>query len=214
VPEIAACVAELAAARVPVVTLVTDLPGTRRLAYVGMDNRAAGETAAYLLAAWHGGRPGTVLVTLSSSRFQGEEERLAGFRRALRAAAPALRIAEVSEGRGIDRATGELVGAALAADAGIGAVYSIGGGNAAIVAAFDRAERDCAVFIGHDLDGDNLRLLRGGRIGAVLHHDLRQDMRRACQHIMAAHGALPAGTAGAALSAVQVVTPFNIPAGL
>ena len=34
-------------------------------------------------------------------------------------------------------------------------------------------------------------LLRGGRISAVLHHDLRQDVRQACSAIMQAHKALP-----------------------
>ena len=47
-----------------VVTLVTDVPHSRRAAYVGIDNRAAGATAAYLVTRWAGGT-GTVLVTLS-----------------------------------------------------------------------------------------------------------------------------------------------------
>ena len=60
-------------------TLVTDLPGSQRLAYVGMDNRAAGATAAYLMGQWLGDRPGDVLVTLSRGFFRGEEEREMGF---------------------------------------------------------------------------------------------------------------------------------------
>jgi LacI family transcriptional regulator len=36
--------------------------------------------------------------------------------------------------------------------------------------------RACAVFVAHDLD-DDMRLLRAGRLSAVLHHDLNQDMR-------------------------------------
>ena len=43
-------------------------------------------------------------------------------------------------------------------------------------------------ILGHDLDADNLALLRAARISAVLHHDLRSDARSACQHIMRAHG--------------------------
>ena len=38
-------------------TLVTDVPNSARLAYVGIDNRAAGETAAYLIGGWLGGEP-------------------------------------------------------------------------------------------------------------------------------------------------------------
>ena len=68
-------------------------------------------------------------------------------------------------------------------------------------------------FIAHDLDGDNLALLRQRRISAVLHHDLRGDLRRACRLVMQAHGALP-GAPASRPSQVQVVTPYNEPATL
>ncbi len=217
-PPVAAAVARLAAAGIPVVTLVTDLPDSARSSYVGMDNRAAGETAAYLIGQWMGGarKRQQVLVTLSSNRFHGEEEREIGFRRALRERHRHLSIVEVSEGHGIDGATGALVRQALAGHPGIAAVYSIGGGNAAIVQAFAQAGRRCQVFIGHDLDADNLALLQSGAIQAVLHHDLGQDMRRACQDILRARGALPplapSHARAGSLSAIQVVTPWNLPA--
>lgn len=212
VPPVAEAVNRLAAAGIPVVTLVTDLPGSARRSYVGMDNRAAGETAAYLIGQWLGSRKKLqVLVTLSSNRFHGEEEREIGFRRALRERHRHLSVVEVSEGNGIDGATGALVRDALAAHPGIAAVYSIGGGNAAIVRAFGQAGRRCQVFIGHDLDADNVALLKAGAIHAVLHHDLGQDMRRACQEVLRAQGALPALARPASLSAIQVVTPWNLP---
>ena len=211
-PPISAAVARLTEANIPVVTLVTDLPGSRRSTYVGMDNRAAGETAAYLIGQWLGSARQKVLVTLSSNRYHGEEEREVGFRRALRERHRNLGIVEVSEGHGIDGATGPQVAQALLEHPGIAGVYSIGGGNAAIVEAFAQAGRRCKVFIGHDLDADNLALLRAGAIQAVLHHDLGQDMRRACQDILRALGALPPLKQGQSLSAIQIVTPWNLPA--
>ena len=215
-PPVAEAVNRLAAAGIPVVTLVTDLPASVRRGYVGMDNRAAGETAACLIGQWLGAgqraRKQQVLVTLSSNRFHGEEEREIGFRRALRERHRHLSIVEVSEGHGIDGATGALVREALAGHPGIAAVYSIGGGNAAIVQAFAQAGRPCQVFIGHDLDADNVALLKSGAIQAVLHHDLGQDMRRACQEILRAQGALPALAQVPPLSAIQIVTPWNLPA--
>lgn len=75
--------------------------------------------------------------------------------------------------------------------------------------AFAEAGRPAPLLVAHDLDEDNLRLLRGGQIAAVLHHDLRLDMRRAAQVIMSARYRLPDFTV--APSPVQVVTPFNIP---
>jgi len=38
--------------------------------------------------------------------------------------------------------------------------------------------KQCRVFIAHDLDADNRRLLREGRISVVLHNDLRIDATR------------------------------------
>jgi LacI family transcriptional regulator len=207
--EMNEAVARLAGRGIPVVTLVTDLPRSPRSAYVGIDNRAAGATAAYLITQWLGRRPGAVLITLSRSFFRGEEEREMGFRSALRSMRPERRIIDVTDTDGLDATIRGLVLAALKTEAAVPAVYSIGGGNTAILDAFAKAGRPAPLFIAHDLDEDNTRLLRGGRIAAVLHHDLRLDMRRASQVIMSVGNRLPDFTVTA--SAIQVVTPFNIP---
>jgi LacI family transcriptional regulator len=209
VPELTDAVSRLAGKGIPVVTLVTDLPASERVGYVGIDNRAAGATAAYLIAQWLRDRPGSVLVTLSSEFFRGEEEREMGFRAALRRLGPRP-VLEIPDSDGLDATVGALVRDALAADPDVCAVYSIGGGNLATVEAFETAGRPCAVFIAHDLDADNTRLLRDGRISAVLHHDLRTDVRHACQLVMQAQGALP-GRLRPPPSTIQVITPHNLP---
>ncbi len=210
-PEVVSACWRLRAAGILVVTLVTDLPGGQRLAYVGMDNRAAGATAAYLMGRWLGDRPGNVLVTLSRGFFRGEEEREVGFRNAMRSQQPDRSLVEIDNSDGLDETMRGLVLSALDADRRIAAVYSIGGGNIAIVDAFATKRRTCAVFIAHDLDQDNTQLLRDGRISAVLHHDLNQDMRRACHVIMQAHKALPGGIYPWP-SNIDVITPYNMPA--
>jgi LacI family transcriptional regulator len=200
VPEITAAVGRL----------VTDLPASARLAYVGIDNRAAGATAAYLMGQWLGDRPGNVLTSLSSGFFRNEEEREMGFRSTMRARYPDRALVEITEGHGLDATQYELVRAALKRDPDIRAVYSIGGGNIATLRAFADLGRECAVFVAHDLDHDNTRLLHEQQLSAVLHHDLRQDVREACRIVMRAHDALP--PAGPTLpSAIQVVTPYNMP---
>ncbi|MBQ0825895.1 LacI family DNA-binding transcriptional regulator [Streptomyces tagetis] len=210
VPEVADAVGRLTAAGVPVVTLATDLPASTRLAYVGIDNRAAGATAAYLVGQWLGERPGHVLTSLSSGFFRNEEEREMGFRAVMRAHHPERALVEIAEGQGLDATQYDLVRSALERDPEIRAVYSMGGGNIATLRAFADLGRPCAVFVAHDLDQDNTRLLREHRLSAVLHHDLRHDLREACHTVMRAHDALPpAGPAPA--SAIQVVTPHNLP---
>ncbi len=211
VPEIVTACWRLRAAGIPVVTLVTDLPTSQRLAYVGMDNRAAGTTAAYLINQWLGDRTGAILVTLSRGSFRGEEDREVGFRNAMRTRQPDRSLIEIDNSDGLDQTMRGLVLAALDTDPQINAVYSIGGGNNAIVDAFAARRRTCAVFIAHDLDQDNTQLLRDGHISAVLHHDLNQDMRRACHTIMQAHKALPGGIYTWP-SNIHVITPDNMPA--
>ncbi|GAA5652332.1 hypothetical protein Gobs01_03737 [Geodermatophilus obscurus DSM 43160] len=212
-PLVVAAVERLAEAGIPVVTLVTDLPTSRRVAYVGLDNRAAGATASYLLDQWLGEDGGAVLVTRGTGSFRGEDDREMGFRATLRRVRPGRRQVDLVDATGDDDVLRGLVRDALAADPGIAAVYSMyaAGGNDATVAAFADAGRTCRAFVAHDLDAENLALLRAGRLSAVLHHDLALDLRRACHVVMQAHGALP-GTPRSWHSGVQVVTPYNVPA--
>lgn len=209
-PEVCRAIDELTELKIPVVTLVTDVPASRRIAYVGIDNRAAGATAAYLLAQWTVDGSGSVLMTLSSSTFRGEDDRAQGFRDTWTELAPGRSVHEVAGTDGLDVLGLEAVTGALDADRDIDTVYSIGGGNRATLDAFNRAARACRGFIAHDLDNENTALLRQRRLSAVLHHDLRDDMRRACRAIMQAHGALP-GPIHSLPSHIQVVTPFNEP---
>ena len=209
-PEVNAAVMRLAEAGIPVVTLVTDLPFSQRVAYVGIDNRSAGATAAYLIDQLLGERSGRTLVALSRTVFRGEEEREIGFRAAVRERWPRRVLAEITDSDGLDSSVYQLTLDALDRHDDIEAVYSIGGGNRAILDAFDPRRRPCRAFIAHDLDSDNRELLEAGRLSAVLYHDLRRDLHRACQLIMQAHGALD-GAISTAPASIQVITPFNIP---
>ncbi|SDJ39107.1 LacI family transcriptional regulator [Frankineae bacterium MT45] len=195
---------------IPVVTLTTDLPHSSRIAYIGIDNRAAGATAAYLIDQWLGDRPGDVLITLSSSAFRGEEEREMGFRAAMRASTSNRTIVDITESHGLDEVLRDMVIEALARNRAIKGVYSIGGGNNATLEAFAASDREYLAFIAHDLDRDNVRLLQQRRISAVLHHDLAQDMRNAGLAIIRAQHALPAAPE-ALPSTIQVITPLNMP---
>jgi LacI family transcriptional regulator len=210
-PVVVEAVGRVVAAGVPVVTFVTDVPGSRRVAYAGVDNRGAGATAAYLVAGW-GAAHGDVLVTVSNTAFRGEEDRAAAFADTLRTVAPARTVFEVGDADGLDATMLDLVRSALRAHPSIASVYSPGGGNRATLEAFEELHRAPAVFVAHDLDADNVALMRQRRITAVLHHDLRADLRRACRLLLQARGVLP-GSPLTVASQVQVVTPFNEPDG-
>jgi len=214
-PRVVEAVAALAEAGIPVVTYVTDVPGSRRVAYAGADNAAAGATAAYLVHCWTepSGSAGAVMMTLSSTWFRGEDQRATGFRETLALLAPGRPVVEVGDTDGLDDTMRDAVHAALETEPTVRAVYSVGGGNVATLAAFEALGRQASVFVAHDLDGDNRALLRSRRISAVLHHDLRADLGRACRLLLQARGLLP-GSPLTVPSQVQVVTPYNEPTGL
>jgi LacI family transcriptional regulator len=203
---IAEAISKLAEKNIPVVTLVTDIPHSNRIAYVGIDNYAAGQTAAYLMGAWLPRKSVTILVSVSSIAFQGEVERMQAFKQAL---ANNHSITVVSEGFGRHEKTEKLVSDCLRKNLNIKAVYSVGGANLAIIAAFQHASRHYNCFIAHDLDEENTALLREQKLNAVLHHDLRADMRRCCLNIMQASGMLTLNLQNRN-SSLQVITPYNI----
>lgn len=217
VPAVTEAVVRLQARGIPVVTLVTDLRQAPRLAYAGLDNHRAGQTAAYLVDQWLGtSTPAAattrtdVLVSSSGPHFQGEGERIDAFVQALGRTRPASRVHVMDSGQGLHGPTRAAVGHLLRRCPAVEAVYSVGGANEAILAAFEAAGRPCRVFVGHDLDDDNRALLLAGRLSAVLHHDLHQDLHLACLQVMQAHGVAHPGPLPTR-SNVEVITPFNVP---
>jgi LacI family transcriptional regulator len=86
-PTISAAVAELKEKGVPVFSLLSDFAAGVRESYVGLDNRKAGRTAAWMIART-AERPGKVAVFVGSHRFHGQEIREIGFRSYFRESAP------------------------------------------------------------------------------------------------------------------------------
>ena len=209
-PAVAAAIDRLTDRGEPVITLVTDVPGSRRAAYVGPDNTAAGATAAYLVEQALGRREGEVLLTLSRSLFSGERERAGALTAALARSQVSRTVHTVTDTDGLDATLRTRVAEVLEAHPGVAAVYSVGGGNTATAEAFASAGLTPAVFIAHDLDHDNLRLLRDGALTAVLHLDLQADMRHAVRQVLRAHR-LVRGAPTSVSANVEIITPHNIP---
>ena len=180
--QVEVCLAELVALKIPIVTYVTDVAPPLRLAYVGMQNTRAGATAAYLLSRMARSRSSRVLITMSSQMFEGETARRTGFVDYLAKNAPQLETLTVSEGFGVNRPTGALIRQTLQDHPDIHSIYSIGGGNRAILDAFAEAGRTIDVFAAHDLDRTNTELLKSGQVSFVIHHSFRQDARQVAFH--------------------------------
>lgn len=210
-PLVRQAVARLTARGIPVVTIFTDLPGSDRIAYAGLDNEMAGRTAAWLISHMTPERRGTVLTAMSNARFAGEEQRFAAFSSALSREVPNLVVRDASGGGGLNPETARRIAEAAAGCKDLTAVYSMGGGNRGIRATLDQMGLSPDVYVAHDLDADNRALLERGAISVVLDHDLGTDMQAAFGHILRACRLVPDGAGIAMPSPPRVITPQNIP---
>ena len=179
-PEVRAAVDRLVSERIPVVTLVSDLTDSTRHHYAGIDNIAAGRTAARLLGRFLGGQEGDITVLAGSMLVRDHRERLEGFSDVMAAEFPRLRLLPVLEGRDDPERARSLVSKALAASATIMGVYSLGAGNRGLIAALKavRPERELTVVV-HELTQYTRAALMDGTIDAVLNQDAGHEVRSA-----------------------------------
>ena len=80
----------LAARGVFVVTLVSDVPASKRAHYIGIDNSAAGRTAASLMGRFLRGEKGRIAIVAGSMLLRDHAERRFGFEQVLRTEFPDL----------------------------------------------------------------------------------------------------------------------------
>lgn len=173
-PGTRALVARLAEAGVRVVTIASDLPGSRRAAYVGVDNRAAGRTAGALVGLLAGPAPGAVGLFPGSRAYHGHREREAGFRAVLHERFPHLAVLpgeETGEDGGRSRAA---LGRLLRDRDDVAAVYALGAGRSGIAEALREVapeRRPRAVL--HDLTPSTRAWLAEGLIDVIIDQNAR-----------------------------------------
>jgi LacI family transcriptional regulator len=140
----------------------------------------------------------------------GEEEREVAFKATLNRLCPKLRIIDASGGNGVHVETSRIMQSVVAGLEQMRAVYSMGGGNTTILDALEQNGSLPDIFVAHDLDNDNRRLIEDGRLSFVLHHDLRVDLQNVFQAFLHYHKLTP-DPLPMTMSHIQVVTPENIP---
>ncbi len=172
-PAVREAVNQLASRRVPTVTLISDLANTERAAYVGLDNRAAGRTAGFLIARFIGtDRPAKVAMIAGSLSYRAHEEREMGFLHLFAELAPAIEIVGLREGHDDEAQNYRQARMLLASHPDLAGIYNIGGGAAGIGRALKEARRErSVVFVGHGLTQDTRAMLLDGTMDAVITQD-------------------------------------------
>src|SRR5208337_3467079 len=112
--SVRAAIDDLVAGGMHVVTLVSDVPGSRRHHYVGIDNVAAGRTAGSLIGRFACGRNGKVGVLAGSQSLRDHAERVFGFNQVISLEYPLLAPLTPVEGGDRDDANEALTAMMLA----------------------------------------------------------------------------------------------------
>ncbi|HEY2023196.1 LacI family DNA-binding transcriptional regulator [Paraburkholderia sp.] len=208
-PQVRDAIAALQASGVHVCTLVSDIPTASRIAYVGIDNRAAGRLAAWLLGRFlpHGA-PQEVAVFLGSLAYRGHEEREMGFRALLSEEFPHIKISRMLE-IGDDRARGYQLTRQLLQTGAPAGIYNVGAGNSGIGRALQEAGLQRQImFVGHDLTSASRQFLLDRTMDAVIEQNPRVEAREAVRLLASA---VRGQTEPSYLPRLQVVFRENIP---
>ncbi|MDA9464524.1 LacI family DNA-binding transcriptional regulator [Bradyrhizobium sp. CCBAU 53415] len=190
-PGVRAAINDLVDAGTKVVTLVSDVPSSRRHHYVGIDNIAAGRTAGALVGRLVGQRSGKVAIVAGSQGLRDHAERIFGFNQVIATEFPDLGVLPVLEGRDEDDRSEQLLGRLLGSHADIVGLYNVGAGtqgvaNALNAKASGEVGRDKqVVFVGHDVTALTRRLLLQGVMDAAISQNPGHEARAAVRVLLA-----------------------------
>ncbi|MGN6449062.1 MAG: LacI family DNA-binding transcriptional regulator [Brucella intermedia] len=167
------------------VTLVSDLGHSTRTHYVGVDNGAAGRTAARLLGLFANGTEGALAVVAGSLKVRDHQERFEGFTAAMKADFPGREILPVLEGFDEGPRVEKLVAELLDERSDIAGIYSLGAGNSGLVKALARHNSNRPLVIAHERDSVTSKALTDGIIHAVLAQEAGHEIRSAIRVLKA-----------------------------
>jgi LacI family transcriptional regulator len=185
-PEVSEAVDRLKQAGVAVVTLVSDLSGSLRDHYAGIDNVAAGRTAGSLMGRFLSQQDARVAVLAGSMLVRDHRERLQGFTAVLQEEFPHLSVLPVLEARDDPALAEQLVSELVAAHPDLAGIYSLGAGNRGLVIALrGRQNAHRPVVVAHELTASTRAALSEGMIDAVLNQDAGHEVRSAIRVLKA-----------------------------
>ncbi len=164
---------------IAIMTLVSDLPASSRRHFIGIDNQAAGRTAASLLGRFCA-NPGKVGIIAGSLGLRDHRERFEGFAGVLGREFRHLSIVGPMEGFDDDAATEAAATNMLEAHPDLVGIYNLGAGNEGLVAALGKTLRAGNVrVVAHELSDTTRGALRAGTLDVVLDQNPDGEIRAA-----------------------------------
>lgn len=181
-----AAIDDLVDSGIVVITLVSDVPTSKRHQYVGINNISAGRVAASLMGRFMPtATGGEIAVALGSRALRDHAERLFGFEQVIRAEFPHLTVLEPFETHEDSRRSERLVNDLLKKQQLLG-LYSVGGGNRGIFAALKaRQSVHKVIWICHELTRSNRDAILSGHATAVINQDAGHEIRSSVRQALA-----------------------------
>ena len=131
---------------IPVVTFNSDIVGTRRSCFVGMDNRKSGRTAAGLLGVLTRGT-GKILIITGYFSNHVDNQRVDGFVEEVKKNWPHLEIAGVHGSFDESSEVEHIVENAMMSTTGISGILVVSGGQAGVARAFEKLRLDWRPYV-------------------------------------------------------------------
>ena len=177
-PLVRNAVDKLAQKGIGVVSLVSDVSRSKRIAYVGLDNRAAGRTAALLMGRFLSAKPsGTVALFPGRPSYRGHEEREAGFKSMMRELFSRFDVIDMpvthydndfSKARALELLQGEQE---------VVSIYNTAGATQGIAQALQETQKEKEiVFIAHELSDISRSYLIDNTIDVIINQDIRHEI--------------------------------------
>ena len=149
---------------IPVITVNTDLTGTKRLCYVGSDYLRGGSVAAGLLTMMNPSRLNLLIVT-GSLKIKGHNERIRGFSRTLREKKVPYKLVDVFESLDNDEYAYQPTMKVLCDHPDINCIYIVAAGGAGVCRAVTELGRQNRIYVlSYDEIETTRQLVRDGVI--------------------------------------------------
>lgn len=181
-PQISAAVEVVAKRRVPIIHVVTRASETIG-EFVGIDNYAAGRTAAYFITRM--ARQSGPVIGICHPIYQVHRERMRGFSDYFRAYPTGVSFDWIGFSRDSEQFSQELLSEALERYPGLVGIYNAGGANSALIDVMGRNKRGRDIlFVAHELTDYTRSALRNGLVDVVLDQAPEAQAQRALDWIL------------------------------
>lgn len=210
-PIVREAVDGLAQAGVPVLTIISDLLNSRRVGYVGLDNRATGRTAGFLLGRFLAARSGKIALIAGSRAYRAHEERETGFHHIREEMFPTLDVVGLREGFDDSEQNRKQTRTLLRQYPDLIGIYNIGGASDGVGRALKDAGRDRdVVLVGHGYTTDTRALLLDGTMDVVITQDPEALVLNCVRMFVNLRDGRDAAS-GVSPARISVVTRENLP---